>query len=181
MREASHAGTLPPCNGKSANPERFICHYVLKLQTQKSTTLFLIALFKLVKGLSLLAVAFGALHFLHHDLAHSIEHWVNALRVDPENHYVHSILAKALNISPKQLKLISAGTFLYAAMFLTEGTGLLLRKRWAEYFTTISTGLFIPLEVYELVKHVTPLKALLLIVNVAILVYLIVRLRRERA
>ncbi len=180
MRAASHSGTLPPCNGKSANPERFICHYVLKLKTQKSTTLFLIALFKLAKGISLLAVGFGALHFLHHDMAETLEHWINALRVDPGNHYVHTVLSKALNVSPKQLKLISAGTFLYAAMFLTEGTGLLLRRRWAEYFTIISTALFIPLEVYELAKHVTAVKIIVTLLNVAIVVYLVRRVRTTR-
>lgn len=153
---------------------------MLKLKTPKSTTLFLIALFKLFKGISLLAVAFGALHFLHHDLAQTLEHWINALRVDPHNHYAHLVLSKALNVNPKQLKLISAGTFLYSALFLTEGVGLLLRRRWAEYFTIISTALFIPLEVYELAKHVTPVKILVTLLNVAIVVYLYRRVRSSR-
>jgi uncharacterized membrane protein (DUF2068 family) len=153
---------------------------VLKLKTQKSTTVFLIALLKLAKGVGLLAVAVGALHFLHRDLAQTLEHWVYALRFDPENHYVHSVLSKALNVSPKQLKLISAGTFLYSAMFLTEGIGLLLRRRWAEYFTIISTALFIPLEAYELAKHVTLIRILVTLVNVAIVVYLIRRVRTSR-
>lgn len=153
---------------------------MLKLQTKKSITLFLIAIFKLVKGFALLLVAFGALRYLHRDLAHSLEHWINVFRIDPENHYVHSILARGLNVNPHQLKLLSVGTFIYSGLFLTEGTGLLLRKRWAEYFTVISTGAFIPLEVYELAKHVTPVKIAVMIINVAIVVYLILRLRNER-
>ena len=153
---------------------------MLKLKTQKSNTLILIGLFRLAKGIALLAVGFGALRFLHHDLAESLHHVVNALRIDPDNHYVHRVLARALNVTPHQLKELSIGTFIYAALFLTEGTGLLLRKRWAEYFTTISTSLFIPLEVYELVKHVTPLKFVLLVINIAIVVYLIIRLRKTR-
>jgi len=153
---------------------------VLKLKTPKSTTLFLIGLFKLVKGFSLLAVALGALRFLHHDLSSTLEHWVNALRIDPENHYVHKVLSRALDVNPRQLKLLSVGTFFYSALFFTEGIGLLLRKRWAEYFTIISTGALIPLEIYELVKHVTPVKILVMILNVAIVVYLVLRLRKER-
>lgn len=153
---------------------------MLKLQTQKSSALFLIGVFKLLKGFALLAVAFGALKFLHRDLSQTLEHWVNVLRVDPENHYVHRILARSLNVSPHQLKALSIGTFFYAAVFLTEGTGLLLRKRWAEYFTIISTGGLIPLEVYELVKHVTPIKIAVLILNIAIVVYLVLRVRRGR-
>jgi uncharacterized membrane protein (DUF2068 family) len=83
-------------------------------------------------------------------------------------------------VSPKQLKELSAGTFIYAAVLLTEGLGLLLRKHWAEYFTVISTGIFIPLEIYELARHFTAAKVLVLLINVAIVVYLIGQLRRER-
>jgi uncharacterized membrane protein (DUF2068 family) len=153
---------------------------VLRLQSKKSSTLLLIGVFKLVKGFALLAVAVGAFKFLHRDLAHSLEHWINLLRIDPENHYVHRLLARALNVNPRQLKELSIGTFFYSAVFLTEGTGLLLRKRWAEYFTIISTGALIPLEVYELAKHITPLKILVMIVNVAIVVYLVLRVRHSR-
>ena len=74
---------------------------------------------------------------------------------------------KVFNVTPKQLKELSAGTFVYAAIFLTEGTGLLLRKHWAEYMTLISTGLFIPLEIYEIHRHFTMLKLVVTVVNVA--------------
>ena len=69
-------------------------------------------------------------------------------------------------------------------MLLTEGTGLLLRQRWAEYFTVVVTGSFIPLELYELARHVTVLRLIVIGINVAIVWYLIAALRRggtERA
>jgi uncharacterized membrane protein (DUF2068 family) len=154
---------------------------VLKLpnkKSNKSNTLILIGIFKLFKGFALLAVAVGALRFLHRDIAQSLEHWVNVFRIDPGNHYVHGLLARALNVNPRQLKALSVGTFFYSAVFLTEGTGLLLRKRWAEYFTIVSTGALVPLEVYELAKHITAVKILVLLINIAIVVYLVLRLRR---
>lgn len=73
------------------------------------------------------------------------------------------------------------GTFVYAALLLTEGTGLLLRKRWAEYFTIITTACLIPLEVYEIVRRVTAVKTAILIINFAIVAYLIARVRRGTA
>ncbi|HET7296266.1 MAG TPA: DUF2127 domain-containing protein, partial [Gemmatimonadales bacterium] len=79
----------------------------------------------------------------------------------------------------RRLKEISAGTFFYAALLLTEGTGLLLARRWAEYFTVIVTGSFIPLEVYELAKRITLTRLSVIGINVAIVWYLVVRLRRE--
>jgi uncharacterized membrane protein (DUF2068 family) len=148
---------------------------------QKSSgTLLLIALFKLIKGLALVIIAIGALHFVHRDLAQSVNHWVNVLRVDPDNRFIHKFLTRVLRVSPRQLKAVSAGTFLYAGLFLTEGIGLLRGKRWAEYLTVISTASLIPLEIYELIEHFTPLKLLLLVINAAIAVYLVFKLRQAR-
>jgi len=69
----------------------------------------------------------------------------------------------------------------YAGLFLTEGTGLLLRKRWGEIVTIVITGSFIPFEIYELVvKEFSVFKVLLLIGNVAVLAYLIWRVWHEK-
>jgi uncharacterized membrane protein (DUF2068 family) len=74
---------------------------------------------------------------------------------------------------------LSPGTFLYAGLFATEGSGLLLRKRWAEYFTIVTTSGLIPLEVFELVRHFTVTKLVVLIVNVLIVCYFAARVRRR--
>jgi len=146
----------------------------------RSVTLFLIALFKLAKGILLLLVGFGALRLLHRDVAATVSHWVDILRVDPDNRYIHRLLTHVLAVTPGQLKAMSAGTFFYAALLLTEGTGLLFRKPWAEYFTIITTAALIPLEIYELVHRVTGAKIAILAINVAIVLYLIARVRGRR-
>ena len=105
-------------------------------------------------------------------------HWISVLRVDPDNRFIHSALVKIFNVTPKQLKELSAGTFIYAAIFLTEATGLLTHKHWAEYMTLISTALFIPLELWEIHLHFTLLKLAVTVVNLAIVWYLAVRLKR---
>jgi len=146
----------------------------------RSVTLFLIALFKLTKGVLLLIVGIGAHKMLHRDVAVTVAHWVDILRVDPDNRYIHRLLTHLLKVTPAQLRAASVGTFIYAALLLTEGFGLLLRKRWAEYFTIISTAGLIPLEIYEIVHRVTIAKFVILAINVAIVVYLIARVRRSR-
>ena len=138
----------------------------------------LIAVFKLLKGLVLIAVGIGALHLLHKDVATVVDHWINAFRVDPHNRFIHWLLAKVPLVDDKKLKELSIGTFIYAGIFLTEGTGLALRKRWAEYFTIITTGSFLPLEVYEIIHHVTAAKIVALIINIAVVVYLVWEIRR---
>lgn len=147
---------------------------------ESATALILIGFFKLAKAVALIAIGIGALKYLHKDLAASVLHWVNVLRVDPDNRFIHPLLAKAFSVTPKELKEVSAGTFFYAALLGTEGIGLLLRKHWAEYFTIITTGALLPLEVYELAKHITVAKMIVLVINAAIVWYLVVRVRSRR-
>jgi len=140
----------------------------------------LIALFKLTKGVLLLIVGFGVHRLLHRDVAETVAHWVDILRVDPDNRYIHRLLAHILAVTPAQLRAASVGTFIYAGLLLTEGFGLLLRKRWAEYFTIITTAGLIPLEVYEIVHRVTISKIAIFVINVAIVAYLIARVREPK-
>lgn len=65
----------------------------------------------------------------------------------------------------------------YGTIEGTEGIGLFLRRRWAEYLTVLGTGVLIPFELYELVHHTTLFKAAALIANLAIVVYLAWRKR----
>ena len=64
-------------------------------------TLLAIAVFKLIKGILLIAVGIGALKLLHKDVAQTVLHWVNILRVDPDNRFIHGLLTRAFSISPK--------------------------------------------------------------------------------
>lgn len=144
-----------------------------------SGVLRLIAAFKLFKGLVLFAVGIGAARLLHKDLTFEVERWADIFRVDPDNRYIHRLLEKILSLDARKLKELSVGTFFYSALLLTEGTGLLLGKRWAEYFTILATSSFIPLEIYELAKHVSTAKFVLLVLNVIIVVYLVVELRQN--
>jgi uncharacterized membrane protein (DUF2068 family) len=143
--------------------------------------LLVIGIAKLVKGLLLLALAVGALSLFHKDVATEMTRWIRALNMDPDNRYFQRVLSKGLGLDAKKLSLLTVGTFFYSALFLIEGVGLLLRKRWAEYFTAIITGSFVPIEIYELAKHFSPFKLVLLVANVAIVIYLVWRLRTERA
>ncbi len=138
----------------------------------------IIAVYKLLKSLALLALGIGALNLLHKDVAAVAEHWINIFQVDPHSHYIRLLLAKLSIVDDKRLKELSVGTFIYSAIFLTEGVGLALGKRWAEYLTIISTASLLPIEVYELARHASIGKVLALVINLAVVVYLIQELRR---
>ena len=140
----------------------------------------LIAIFKLFKGLVLFAAGIGAVKLLHKDLAFEVERWADILRVDPNNRYIHRLLERLSIINAHKLRELSVGTFLYSALAVTEGVGLFLGKRWAEYFTIITTASFIPLEIYEIAKRVSPARLIVLLLNVTVVVYLVLELSRNR-
>ena len=139
----------------------------------------LIAAFKLLKAFALIALGIGALRLLHKDVAAVAEHWINVFRADPHNHYIDLLLAKLSILDDRRLKQLSVGTFVYAAIFLVEGVGLALAKRWAEYFTIITTSSLLPIEIYELARRVSVGRILVLLINVAIVAYLVLELRRH--
>jgi uncharacterized membrane protein (DUF2068 family) len=148
--------------------------------TAPSRGLRIIAAFKLFKGLVLFAVGIGAVKLLHKDLGFEVERWADIFRVDPNNHFFRRLLEKFLTLDDRKLRELSVGTFFYSALLLTEGTGLLLRKRWAEYFTIIATSSFLPLELFELTKRVSAPRIIVLLLNVAVVAYLLVELCRNR-
>ena len=141
--------------------------------------LLVIALFKFVKGAVLLALAFGALSFLHKDVAAEVEHWLDQLRIDPDNEFIGTLLSKLQLVHTKELKELSALGAGYAALFLTEKTGLLFRKRWAEWLTIVATSSLMPMEIYELIKEFTAVRLLALLVNAAVVLYLIYLVRQK--
>ena len=145
-----------------------------------------IGIIKLVKAALFILLGIGAIKLLHRDLVDVVTHFIIGLRFDPEGRFVNLILEKVALINPHRLKLISFAIFAYAALDIIEGTGLVLRKTWAEYVTLILTASFLPWEMFEIFHHVTWLKIVLTLLNIAVVVYLAfyvqmtVRQRRER-
>ena len=142
----------------------------------------LIGAFKAAKALTLFSAAY-ALHYLRldKDVQRTLVDWVRVIHFDPDGHYMRRMISGVTGVSPAQLHHAGIGLFVYGVLFATEGTGLLLRKRWAEYVVVVSTSLLLPLEVYELThpgRRVV--KAVLLAGNLAILVYLVWNLNRTR-
>ncbi len=140
-----------------------------------------IAAFKFLKAATLIALSVGAFRVLHKDLGLVLEHWAEALRLDPGNRFVDAALEKAGHLRPEQIKKLGLGSLLYAALFLAEGAGLWLEKRWGEWLTVIITSSLVPVEVYEIYRHPSAVKVAVLVVNLGIVGYLIYRIRSKGA
>jgi uncharacterized membrane protein (DUF2068 family) len=135
-----------------------------------------------VKALLFFAAGIGVLHLFNKDVGERLGHLLDHLHVDPDNRYAQELISKVGQMTNSNLKLvgISAISFFYAALFGTEGTGLFLRKRWAEWFVVIVTGSLLPVEIYEICHKVSALKIILTVVNLLILAYLIIVIRRKQ-
>jgi uncharacterized membrane protein (DUF2068 family) len=142
--------------------------------------LVLIGFFKIVKGLFFVLIGVGVLRLVHRDLADILFRMALALRIDPENHLVALVLERTQSLTPHRLRWIGVAVFGDAGLDFIEGTGLILRKTWAEYFTLILTASFLPWELFEILRHVTPVKVGLSILNLLVVIYLAYVLRQRR-
>ena len=143
--------------------------------------LLAIGLFKLAKAIFFFCVGVGAIHLLHKDLEDEVMRLALRFKFDPESRIVSLLLAKVDLIDAHRLRQISVATFGYSGVALTEGVGLLLEKVWAEYLTLILTISFLPWELFELARKPDWFRLSLLLINLAVLWYLIWLLRRKRS
>ena len=149
------------------------------MSSQKSGLLRVIAAFKLLKAASLIVVGFGILKLSHTDMARQLDHWVAMFGFDPGHRFISQAIEKATNTPPHRIRELGIVSFIYAGLFLTEGIGLWLLKRWAEWFTVVITSSLVPFEGYEIYLHPTPLKIVVLLINIAVVGYLVYRIFRE--
>jgi uncharacterized membrane protein (DUF2068 family) len=149
-------------------------------KTSHDRGLLAIGLFKLAKAIFFFCVGVGAIHLLHKDLEDEVMRLALRFKFDPESRIVSLLLAKVDLIDAHRLRQISVGTFGYSALALTEGVGLLLEKVWAEYLTLILTISFLPWELYELARKPDWFRLSLLLINLAVLWYLVWLLRRKK-
>ncbi|MGH7875808.1 MAG: DUF2127 domain-containing protein, partial [Candidatus Binatia bacterium] len=124
-----------------------------------------IAVFKLVKGLLFLIVGFGVTTFFQKDMAEQVTGWMRLSWLRQENRDIGTLLSWSLGVSRRDIGVLEVSIFVYGALLLIEGLGLLLLKRWAEYLTVLSTAVFIPLEVWSDVRHFGLIKTVILFLN----------------
>jgi uncharacterized membrane protein (DUF2068 family) len=144
---------------------------------KRDTGILLIAIFKLVKAVALIAAGAGALKLLNPDFASRVATWLANVPLTPGQRLL-ALLARA---DAHKLEEVGIVLFAYAALFLVEGCGLLAKKHWAEWLTVVATASLIPFEVWECTRGVSAGKVATVVVNVAVVVYLAVRLKRKSA
>jgi uncharacterized membrane protein (DUF2068 family) len=142
----------------------------------------LLAVERLVRGVLLVALAYGvhrfegsqdALKQLFDQELPLLTPVGNRLGIDLQDSGPVHLIQRALEARQDTLSLLVWGILAYGALQLLEGVGLWMLKRWGEYVAVVGTSLFIPVEVHELLDRVTVLRVLALLVNVFAVAYLL--------
>lgn len=177
MIEASETETPSPPPALAADTD---CMTSSERHSGPARGLLAIGLFKLAKALFFFVVGLGALHLVHSNLGEVLLSVITKLHFAPDAPLIGKLLDRADLISGHQLRQLSLLTFGYACLCLVEGVGLMLEQTWAEYLTLTLTTAALPWEVYELFKHGTAIRAGLILVNLAVLAYLLWFIRWHR-
>jgi uncharacterized membrane protein (DUF2068 family) len=143
-------------------------------QHRRRAALRAVASLELAKGLIVLLLGFGAVSLVHKDAWDVAEAVLRFLHVNPDHHRSAQVfLNLADNVTDKKLWLVAAGAAAYSIVRFIEAYGLWRARTWAEWFALISGALYVPFEAYELVRRTTPIHVAVLLINLAIVFYML--------
>jgi uncharacterized membrane protein (DUF2068 family) len=139
-----------------------------------------VALFEGAKGLLVLFVGFEVLAFIHKDLHSFAEQLVRHFHLNPARHYPRIFIDATNHLTDARLWAMAFSALLYSVVRFVEAVGLWLQREWAKWFGFLTGGIYIPVELFEIMRGVTWPKATVLIVNTAIVGYLSYVLYRSK-
>lgn len=150
------------------------------LHSPHTKGLHIVAFFEGVKGLLVLVVGLELLSFIHKDIHEAAMRLVEHFHLNPASHYPRIFLDLSEQINDTKLWGMAIAAVMYFIVRMVEAIGLWLRKTWAEWFAVLTGGLYIPIEIFEVIHRVTWPKVTVLIVNLGIVTYLLFVLVRDR-
>jgi uncharacterized membrane protein (DUF2068 family) len=141
--------------------------------------LFLIGLFKIVKAFLFVAIGIGMLKLIDKDIDDIFRDLILKLHIDAEHRFIQHIFTRLSLVTNHTLQELSVASFIFSTLLFVESFGLFAQKVWAEFMTIAETSLFIPFEIYEIIRHGTMVKAIVMTVNMAIVAYLVWAIARK--
>ena len=131
-----------------------------------------VAVFVGFKGAIVLIAGFGLLGLVHHRAQRFAEEVVRTLHLDPARRIPRIFLDAASRADDRHLRLLAGLALAYSCLRFIEAFGLWRMRPWAEWFGIVTGGVYIPAEIWEIVKRPTLVRVLALVLNVGIVAYL---------
>ena len=146
------------------------------LQAQKPPShkagLRAVALFEALKGVLAVLVGFGLFSLAHKDIGEFAEHLIHHLHLNPDRHVSQAFIHAAEKVTQGKILALAFGALAYASVRFIEAYGLWQAREWAEWFALLSGCLYLPWEIYELLRKPTPAHWSVLLINVGIVLYM---------
>jgi uncharacterized membrane protein (DUF2068 family) len=114
---------------------------------------------------------------LHHDYQNIMNDLAGGTPGASQARGLLGYFGRAFKYSPTHLRILGFVLLAFAALEASEMVGLWLNKRWAEYLTFIATTALVPFEVYELTNSISAFKIIALVINLAVVIYLLLAKR----
>ena len=135
--------------------------------------LYTIIAIKLGKAGLLLLIALGIYSLMGENLRAEFEKLLRGFSLDPEQEFLTALARQLETVTPANLRWAASGSLLYAILLLVESVGLICRSFWAVWLAIGETAFFIPLEVFDVVRHPSWLVTAILVLNTLIVAYLV--------
>jgi uncharacterized membrane protein (DUF2068 family) len=142
--------------------------------TKAAVGLRAVASFEAAKGLIVLLLACGLIHLIHKDVGDLAERLTHIFHANPEGKLSNLFIELANHTTDRTLWVPAMGAVVYAAVRSVEAYGLWREREWAQWFELLSTALYLPPELYSLIRHPGPLKSAVLVTNIMVLMFMLV-------
>lgn len=151
----------------------------MDVNDKMTRALKVVALFEAGKGLLVLFVGVSLFSFIHQNVQIAAEQLVGHLHLNPAKHIPKIFIEAAGNMTDRRIILLALFALFYSCMRFVEAYGLWFAKRWAEWFALLSGCVYLPVEMYELIKGVTLFKIVFVSINITIVLYMTVMLKQN--
>jgi uncharacterized membrane protein (DUF2068 family) len=179
-------GTFVPGKPRATGPAQDAPVPLRGAELRDAIVLRFLSVDRLFRAVVIFFVAFGVFRFradrdavrraVTEDLP-LVQQLANSLHWDIADSSLMHTAISVLDAEPGTLAWAIVALLAYGAILTAEGVGLWRLKRWGEYLSAVATSLFIPVEIYELVEKLTWVRVGALLINIAAVVYLVVRKR----
>ena len=140
--------------------------------TKTSVVLRAIAMFEVAKAAIVLLLGCGVFLLMHKNLDGIAERVVQVVHVNPEGKLSNLFFELASHASDRNLWVLALCTLAYASVMSTEAYGLWREREWAQWFSLLSTALYVPPELYWILRNPSWLKCAVLVANIVMFLFM---------
>lgn len=156
-----------------------VIEHDMDVNDKMARALKVVAIFEACKGFLVLFAGLALFSLIHQNIQSVAEQLVGHLHLNPAKHIPRIFIEAAGSLTDGRMLLFALFALLYSSMRFVEAYGLWFARRWAEWFALVSGSIYLPIELYELTKGISWLKIIFVFINLLIVLYMAMMLKRN--